>query len=795
MKLKKLFARQLANSTKRSTRSAIEQLESRIAPAYVASLTGAAATLVGDGSDDALVITAVNGLLSHNRFAAGDPGFASAFDFDSTVAGVQTLAADPASSVAINTGTGTDSVLLGGDHHAANLKASFTVTNADATGGMLEVNDSAGKTAVNLVVSATSITGSGFQITEAGLPFNTVTLRTGAGADTILVASVSAVNNVIESGAGNDSITGTNGVMTPLRIDGGDGADTIMGGGVGDIIHGGAGNDLIVGGRGNDSLFGDGGVDTFVWNPGDASDVMDGGTGADQLVFNGANINEQITMSSVGGVFHLTRDVANITMDTKSVEHLNLTTLGGADTVIISDLSTTAMKTIRINSAGSNGAPDGLIDTLIVNGSDIDDHMRVDTVGSDVQVSTHGTAIQLSGFDTTDNVIVNGGLGQDNVFATAKASAALNVGLIGDTFSNTHGSTTFATAASFDAGKSPISIASANLFGTGGFVSNDLVVADSKTNAIQILENNGDGTFLPAIQMSTGGTAPRGVVIEDFNHDSHPDIAVTNSGTGNVSVFLNAGDGTFSAPTLFTTGKTPGVLRTDDVTGDGKTDLIMTSAGNTVTILPGNGDGTFGAPIKLATGGVGPTDIAIADFSNDGRLDIAVANGGSDTVTVLDANVDFTFAKAVATHVGVKPTALVAADFDGDGTVDLAVTHGVSHFISLLLNGDPADGKFSTHLKLTHRGTKAPEAISAGDIDGDGHTDLVVGNTAAGTVSVFLNLGSATFAPALNFDLDNTPPRRTEAVVLGDFNGDGLLDIATANAGSGDVSVLTRIGF
>jgi hypothetical protein len=83
-------------------------LESRIAPAYVGALAGAAATLTGDGASDALVITAVDGFLSHNRFAAGDAGFASAFDFDSTTAGVQKLAADPASTVAIDLGTGTD---------------------------------------------------------------------------------------------------------------------------------------------------------------------------------------------------------------------------------------------------------------------------------------------------------------------------------------------------------------------------------------------------------------------------------------------------------------------------------------------------------------------------------------------------------------------------------------------------------------------------------------------------------------------------------------------------------------
>ena len=480
-------------------------------------------------------------------------------------------------------------------------------------------------------------------------------------------------------------------------------------------------------------------------------------------------------------------------MDATNVEHLSLSTLGAADTVNIADLSTTAMKTIQINSASNFGTPDGSLDNLNIVGSDFDDHFRVDKTSSGVQVRGNSLVTTLTGFDNTDRLTVDGGLGTDNVFATSQAFAALNISLFGETSSNPHGGVKFGTAGSFDAGDSPVSLASGNLFGTGSLVSNDLVVADAKNDSILILPNNGDGTFLSAIELSTGGNAPRGVVIGDFNHDSHPDIAVTNSGSGNVSVFLNAGDGTFNDPVLFATGKTPGVLRTADVTGDGETDLVMISGGNNVTILAGHGDGTFDAPIKLATGGTAPTDLAIADFNGDRINDIAVANSGSNTVTVLDANPDFSFAKPVATHVGVKPTALVTGDFDGDGNADLAVTHGGSHFVSVLLNGDPGSGAFTSKVNLTHRGNNAPAAFTAGDVDGDGRTDLVVGNTAAGTVSVFLNRGAGVFAPATTLHLDNTPARQTTAVILEDFNNDGFLDIATANSGTGDVSILTRL--
>ena len=381
----------------------------------------------------------------------------------------------------------------------------------------------------------------------------------------------------------------------------------------------------------------------------------------------------------------------------------------------------------------------------------------------------------------------------DNVFGSSAALSKLAVTLTGETASNAIEAIGFATPASYDAGKSPASVVSGNLFGTGAVVSNDLVVADARTNSILILQNAGNGTFLSATQISTGGKAPRGVVLEDFNGDSRLDIAVTNSGSGNVSIFLNAGDGTFGAPTLFPTTKTPGALRTGEVTGDSHLDLVMVSAGNSVSILPGNGDGTFDAATKLASGGAAPAALVLADFNGDGRLDIAVANGGSGTVALLRANSDFTFAKAVTTRVGVKPTALAVADFDGDGRPDLAVTHAVSRFVSVLLNASPSTALFSSQIKRARPGNNAPTAITAGDLDGDGRADLIIGNTAAGTVSVLRNLGAATFAPALTVDLDNTPPRKISAVALADFDGDGRLDIVTANAGTGDVSVLSRL--
>src|SRR5688572_30137884 len=94
----------------------VESLEDRTTPAFVATLAGTTATFTGDSSGasgDVIFFGQVGGLLVHNR-AAADPGFSSQFDFNSGVAGDQTLAADAASVVNLTSGAGPDNIFLGG---------------------------------------------------------------------------------------------------------------------------------------------------------------------------------------------------------------------------------------------------------------------------------------------------------------------------------------------------------------------------------------------------------------------------------------------------------------------------------------------------------------------------------------------------------------------------------------------------------------------------------------------------------------------------------------------------------
>lgn len=770
---------------------ALERLEARIAPAYVSIVTGSLVNMFGDTGNDTLSFSAENGFLKHNRFTSGDAGFESDFDFDSAKAGVQMLAADDATVLAISLGAGMDKVILGSDQHASNLKAAFIVTNTGADGDSLEIDDSAATEAEGQNVTALGnlTIANGINLNRAGDAFASLKIALGAGDDNVLVTGTLLPTVIVNTNGGNDvvSVSGSAAV-----IDGGAGNDRLTGGDSGDIIFGGDGNDLVLGRRGDDVLFGGEGFDTFTWSPGEGSDTIEGQGGQDVLTFNGANIGEIFDISANGGRIRFTRNVANITMDLNDVEEIQLNTLGGADNVTVNDLTGTDLRAVRLNSSAFLGGstPDAQVDVLTINGTNGPDDVHVVFEGGKVQAVGLSTLVELSGFDSTDSIVVNGLGDTDSLFAAPIVATKITVTLNGELGTGgLTGPLIFGDPVKQSIGKNPVAIATGNLIGPG----NDLVIVNGKSNSISVLLGNGDGTFQPSINLKTAGKSPSGVALADFNGDGLIDIAVTNKGSGNVSLFLNNGNGTFSDPTLFAVGKKPGVVRAAEVTGDGEMDLVMISGTNAVTILAGDGNGGFATPTKIGTGGAGSRDLALGDFSGDGRTDIAVANAGSKTASLLVASPTFTFGAVTKLEVGKAARSLAAGDFNGDGLLDLAVSHSVGGFVSVLLNTSTAGiASFDPQVQVALPGRKAPSAIAVEDIDLDGHDDLVLADSKPGSVSVLLNTGPLTFQEAVDFASSDSPSAKTAALAVIDLNEDGRLDFAALNSKAGSVSTRVR---
>src|SRR5581483_2530398 len=119
-----------------------------------------------------------------------------------------------------------------------------------------------------------------------------------------------------------------------------DGIQLTINGGLGnDVMFGSEGDDLVNGGDGDDVAFMGNGDDTFVWNPGDDNDTLEGQAGFDTMLFNGANISENIDISANGTRLRFFRDVASVIVDADGVERVNFNAVGGTDTITVNDLS------------------------------------------------------------------------------------------------------------------------------------------------------------------------------------------------------------------------------------------------------------------------------------------------------------------------------------------------------------------------------------------------------------------------------------------------------------------------
>ena len=181
-----------------------------------------------------------------------------------------------------------------------------------------------------------------------------------------------------------------------------------------------------------------------------------------------------------------------------------------------------------------------------------------------------------------------------------------------------------------------------------------------------------------------------------------------------------------------------------------------------VSVLLGNGDGILLAAQSFPASGA--SSIAVGDFNGDGKVDLAVASG---SVSVLLGNGDGTFRAARGFAVGGSPWAVAIGDFNGDGKLDLATANGGGGLepgtVSALLgNGD------GTFLEApTYAAGAAPSSIAVGDFNGDGKLDLVT------NVSVLVGNGDGTFQAPLAF-----PAGAYSSLAVGDFNGDGKLDLA-----------------
>jgi hypothetical protein len=374
-------------------------------------------------------------------------------------------------------------------------------------------------------------------------------------------------------------------------------------------------------------------------------------------------------------------------------------------------------------------------------------------------------------------------------------------------------------------GTSPAAIAVAD-FNLDGIPDIATVNGESRVDyfgpdgSLSILLGNGDGTFNAAATSATTSLVTA-VVTGDFNGDGIPDLALMNL-QGPMTILLGNGDGTFHAAPSPPVALSPSAIEVGDFNGDGNLDIAVLNypgnSGSQITILLGHGDGTFtqGPTTALSNGTTTLFNgnwFAVADLNGDGKLDIAAVslpnNNDSACVAsscgelaILIGNGDGTFTIGPTNYVLSQfPLTIAAADLNGDGIPDLAITDqdaSGNGLVDLLLGN--GNGTFTAQSPVS-LGAGQPQFLAVGDFKGDGIPDLAItmGGLSTTTdlpypdsVVVLLGKGDGTF-PSPPYEA--VPPGvlgldALGGIAAGDFNGDGLPDLAVSDFGLNTATVL-----
>jgi hypothetical protein len=374
----------------------------------------------------------------------------------------------------------------------------------------------------------------------------------------------------------------------------------------------------------------------------------------------------------------------------------------------------------------------------------------------------------------------------------------------------------------------------------------DLVVTNSGANSFSLLQGTGLGGFLnpQAARSFSTGVRPTAVVAGDFNHDGHLDLAILNEGSQDLSIFLGDGHGGFTEktatgpdgrPIRLSAGNAPTGLALADVNGDGIPDLLVGNQFGDVLVLLGKGDGTFqpyqrsDQRIALAiadlngdgrqefifanagldritvqypqpgqtftqdrsNGLLAPGAVSVADLNGDGIPDLVVANSGGNNVLAYLGLGNGQFAPARSFFAGTNPAGVTIADLTGNGIPDLVVANEGSNDVSILLGqGRGADWTLVPGPRL--RAGAGPVSTTVADVTGHGIPDIVVANSQSNNVYVLPGVGNGFFNDQHPLVLNTgVNPRQ---VLVGDFTGDGRLDLVSINAGSNDLTFFRDLG-
>ena len=651
----------------------------------------------------------------------------------------------------------------------------------------------------------------------------------GAGNDTL---DGQGGNDDLNGGSGNDQLYGGAGNDD---LNGGSGSDELYGGSGNDDMSGGSGNDLLDGGSGNDDMSGGSGNDT-IWgragnddiDAGSGNDTADGNAGSDSLYLGSGNDLAIYNATENTGAHDVYDGGSDL--DTLQLEFTKAQWLTAA-----------VQNDIRrfldvLNGAGGYCGSD----TFDFSAFDLDvrnfEALKVIVDGVELSAQDDGVDAIDDSFTVAENATVGGQVLANDIVPDLVQSASLvsgpSAGLL--TF-NADGTFTFDTNHAFDSlgegqtatvtftyqvtdadGDTDTATVTITVTGVGAAANQPPVV----TGAIAT------GTVTEVTDLAAGEgtatlTATGTVAFTDANSGDSHTVSVTpaeggyrgtltasvtdpatGDGAGTVTWSYSVADAALDDLAAGQTLTQNYVVSIDDGHGGVATQVVaitlngtndaptISSAIAAATIS----EATFAAPELVPTGALpSPVGFSLVDMNHDGKLDIVSANLLDNSISVHLGDGHGGFAAAITAPTSGKPQDAVTGDVNGDGHVDVVTVHGNNSDGFSVLLGNGAGGLGAATYLAT--GLYFSNDIALADIDNDGDLDALIAGrqtTTQSVVQVWRNVGG-------NFTLDATytaipTADRPNALSLADMNGDGRVDVVVGQLDSSQASVLLNTG-
>jgi VCBS repeat protein len=285
------------------------------------------------------------------------------------------------------------------------------------------------------------------------------------------------------------------------------------------------------------------------------------------------------------------------------------------------------------------------------------------------------------------------------------------------------------------------------------------------------------------------GFRPAAIAVADFNGDGAIDIAIAGLSERLLILLGDGHGGLHAARESARAGKQPIAMVAADVNGDHKIDLVIANHDTDhLTLLIGDGKGQFTAREIRVPSKPHPHMVAVADVDGDGRPEMITDSWMENRLLIVKTD-----GRSTPIEVGRKPYfTLTAADLDGDGHIDLVTPNEGLGTVSILF-GD-GHGHFAHAPQSPIAAGPEPFSATVADVNGDGRPDIIIANYSGqgtdlsrGGITWIRNDGARRFTA---FPQRVVAGRQMARLTAGDFDGDGFTDVAASNSSSADVTIV-----